>query len=493
MPVNAPVAPERDRLQFFIGGTWVDATSGETHEVIEAATGERIGVAALGSEADVESAVVAAHGAFVAGEWSQAQPEERAAVLHRFADALQRRGESTSILATREIGMPIELSKVFNGQAPAHLLRQYADLAVSSRTEEMRPSAMGSTIVRKEPVGVAAVITPWNYPQAKALISIAPALAAGCSVVLKHSPDAALDSYVIAEAAQEAGLPAGVLNVVLADREPASLLTRHPLVDKIAFTGSTQSGERIGAEAGRQFKRVTLELGGKSAAIVLDDADMDTFIAGMATAAFMNNGQTCTGQSRILAPRARYEEIVGALAGWASEQSIGNPLDPTVTIGPMANRRQLDRVSGYVEMALRDGARLVHGGRRPEDCERGWFIEPTILADVANTDRIAREEIFGPVVTVIPYDDVDDAVAMANDSDYGLAGTVWTTDEQRGIDIARRVRTGTFGINYYVNDFDAPFGGMKQSGIGRELGPEGFTEFQELKTIYASAALLGNA
>jgi aldehyde dehydrogenase (NAD+) len=492
MTAAAPVTPELDRLQFFVGGRWVDATSTDTYNVLEAATEERIAMAAMGSEADVESAIMAAHRAFVDGHWAQAAPAERAAVLHRFADILEARGESTSVLASREIGMPIELSRAFNGHAPAHLLRQYADVAVATHVEEVRPSAMGSTIVRKEPVGVVAVITPWNYPQAKALISIAPALAAGCSVVLKHSPDAALDSYVIAEAAQEAGLPPGVLNVVLADRDQASLLVRHPLVDKIAFTGSTESGELIGGEAGRRFKRVTLELGGKSAAIVLDDADLDTFVSGMATAAFMNNGQTCTGQSRILAPRDRYDEIVEALAGWASNQHVGNPLDPTVTIGPMASQRQLDRVQGMVDAAIRNGARLVYGGGRPEGLDRGYFIEPTILADVANTDHIARTEIFGPVVTVIPYDELDDAVAMANDSDYGLAGSVWTADEQRGVDVARRVRTGTFGINYYVNDFDAPFGGIKRSGIGRELGPEGFAEFQELKTIYASAALLGN-
>ncbi|MCR5978251.1 aldehyde dehydrogenase family protein [Gordonia jinghuaiqii] len=490
MTVAATVTPEVDRLQFFVGGKWVDASSTDTHEVLEAATGEPIARAALGSEADVESAIVSAHESFAAGEWSRATAEERATVLRRFADALEAKAEATSVLVSREIGMPIELSRAFNGVAPAHLLRQYADVAVSTATEEIRRSPMGSTIIRREPVGVAAVITPWNYPQAKAMISIAPALAAGCSVVLKHSPDAALDSYVIAEAAQQAGLPAGVLNVVLADREPASLLSRHPLVDKVAFTGSTASGERIGAEAGRRFKRVTLELGGKSAAIVLEDADLDVFVTGMATAAFMNNGQTCTGQSRILAPQSRYDEIVDALAGWAGEQILGNPLDPAVTIGPMANQRQLQRVSRLVEVAISDGARLVHGGGRPAGLDRGWFMEPTILADVSNTDRIAREEIFGPVVTVIPYTDLDDAISMANDSDYGLAGSVWTADEQRGIGVARRVRTGTFGINYYVNDFDAPFGGVKRSGIGRELGPEGFAEFQELKSIYASAALL---
>lgn len=490
MAAAAPENQNLDRPTFFIDGNWVAPAGSGNCQAIEAATGEPLGVAALGSEADMEAAIQAAHAARERGEWAGATPTERAKVLHRFADALAAKAEFSSTLTTREIGMPIELSRAFNGQAPAQLLRQYADLAVETEFEEIRPSAMGSTIVRREPVGVVGVITPWNYPQAKAMISIAPALAAGCTVVLKHSPDAALDSYLIGEAAQEAGLPRGVLNIVLADREPGSLLVRHPLVDKIAFTGSTASGEKVGAEAGRQFKRVTLELGGKSAAIVLADANLETFVNGIGFASFMNNGQTCTGQSRILAPRSRYEEIVEALADWAAKQTVGNPLDPAVTIGPLASERQLERVRQYIDIGLAENARLVHGGKQPSGLNRGWFIEPTIFADVANTDRIAREEIFGPVVAVIPYTDENEAVAMANDSDFGLAGSVWTSDESRGIDIARRIRTGTVGVNYYVNDFDAPFGGVKGSGIGRELGREGFDEFLEYKSIYASAALL---
>lgn len=490
MAADGPGDLGLDRSEFFIDGDWVAPQGSASCPAIEAATAEPIGVAALGSEADLDAAVRAAHAAHERGEWACASPDDRAKVLHRFADALVAKAEFTSALATREVGMPIELSRAFNGQAPAHLLRQYADIAVKTEFEEIRPSAMGSTIVRREPMGVVGVITPWNYPQAKAMISIAPALAAGCTVVLKHSPDAALDSYVIGEAAQEAGLPRGVLNIVLADREPASLLVRHPLVNKIAFTGSTASGEKVGAEAGRRFKRMTLELGGKSAAIVLDDADLSVFINGIGFASFMNNGQTCTGQTRIFAPRSRYEEVIEALAAWAAEQVIGNPLDPAVTIGPLANERQLARVREYIDIGLSENARLVYGGRRPSSLTRGWFIEPAIFADAANTHRIAREEIFGPVVVVIPYTNEDEAVAMANDSDFGLAGSVWTSDENHGIDIARRIRTGTVGINYYVNDFDAPFGGVKGSGIGRELGKEGFDEFLEYKSIYASNALL---
>lgn len=479
-----------DRRRFFIGNEWVEPRGTDLHDVIEAATEEVIGQAALGSEADIDVAVQAAHRALYEGPWGSTSATDRAEIMRRFADELQARGAATSELATRENGMPIGLSMAFNGQAPAQLLRQYADQIVKTQLEELRPSAMGSTIIRKEPVGVVAVITPWNYPQAKALISIAPALAAGCTVVLKHSPDTALDPYFIGDAALAAGLPPGVLNIVLADREAGNALVSHPLVDKIAFTGSTESGRVIGAQAGRDFKRMTLELGGKSAAIFLDDGDIESFVGGIGFASFMNNGQTCTGQSRILAPRTRYDEVVDALASWAGEQIMGNPLDPNVTIGPMANQRQLARVQGYVDLGRSSGARLVHGGGRPAGLDRGWFIEPTVFADVDNRDRIAQEEIFGPVVTVIPYDGDDHAVRLANDSDFGLAGSVWTADEGRGLDIARRVRTGTFGVNYYVNDFEAPFGGVKQSGIGRELGSEGLAEFFELKAIYASGALL---
>jgi acyl-CoA reductase-like NAD-dependent aldehyde dehydrogenase len=366
----------------------------------------------------------------------------------------------------------------------------YADMVSGIAIEEVRESPLGSTIVRREPVGVVAVITPWNYPQAKALISIAPALAAGCTVVLKPSPDTSLDAYVIGETAKEAGLPAGVLNIVAADRATGATLVSHPGVDKIAFTGSTESGRRIGAEAGRLIRRMTLELGGRSAAIVLDDVDIDQFVQGMSMAAFMNNGQTCTGQARVLAARSRYDEVVDALAQWSREQVVGNPLDPTVSIGPMANAQQRDRVQSYIDLAQESGARLVQGGGRPRGLDRGWFIEPTVFADVDNSTRFAREEVFGPVIAIVAVDGDDEAIQVANDSEYGLAGSVWTADEQRGLQIARGVRTGTFGINYYANDFGAPFGGMKNSGVGRELGPEGLDEFFELKAIYGSSALL---
>jgi acyl-CoA reductase-like NAD-dependent aldehyde dehydrogenase len=320
---------------------------------------------------------------------------------------------------------------------------------------------------------------------------MAPALACGNTVVLKPAEQTPLSALYLAELLEQAGLPAGVANIVTGQGETAGApLAAHPGVDKIAFTGSTAAGRAIGAECGRLIRRCTLELGGKSAAIVLDDAHIDTFTAGLRTAAFMNNSQTCTTQSRILAPRSRYDEVVDAVATAARELVVGNPLDPAVTCGPMASEQHLSRVMSYIDIARNSDARLVCGGGRPAGQDRGWFVEPTVFADVKNSDQLAREEVFGPVLAVIPYDGDDEAIAIANDSNYGLSGSVWTGDEQRGIEVSRRVRTGTIGVNYYNLDLGSPFGGMKDSGIGRELGPEALNNYLEYQSIYASAAQL---
>jgi len=483
----ANVNTDLDRTRFLINGDWVDPLGTETHQALEAATGELLGTAALGTDADIDAAVQAARQALDHGPWGQTTALERAEYMLKFAAALNERAEGTSRLVSQENGMPIGLSSAFNGAAPAGLLMMYAELIKNLPLEEVRASLSGSTIVRREPVGVVGAIAPWNYPQALAMMKIAPALAAGCTVVLKPSPETALDSYIMGDAAQEAGLPPGVFNIVLAGREAGASLVSHPGVDKIAFTGSTATGRIIGAECGRLIRRMTLELGGKSAAIFLDDADIDTFLEGLGMASFINNAQTCTTQSRILAPRSRYDEVVDAVASFASGMRLGDPLDPEVTCGPMASEQHLDRVLGYIEVGRDSDARLVAGGGRPAGQDRGWFVEPTVFADVKNSDALAREEVFGPVMAVIAFDDDDDAVSIANDSNYGLAGSVWTRDEQRGLDVARRVRTGTIGINGYTLDLGAPFGGMKDSGIGRELGPEALDNYLEYKSIYASA------
>ncbi|MCB1264541.1 MAG: aldehyde dehydrogenase [Mycobacterium sp.] len=466
--------------QLFIDGEFRIADKAEP--VLEAATGELLGDGGSATEADIDAAVAAARAALP--EWASASPDHRAAVLRAFAAALRKRADSTDELVTRENGMPMSLSRSANGLFPAALMSYYAKLVTATPIEEVRPSATGHTIVRREPVGVVAAIVPWNYPQALAAFKIAPALAAGCTVVLKASPETALDAMVFAEAALECGLPAGVLNVVPGAAEAGAHLVSHPGVDKVSFTGSTSVGRIIGEACGRLLRPVTLELGGKSAAIILDDADLSATIEGLRSVSFINNGQTCFLSSRILAPRSRYGEVVDALADLVDSMTVGNPLDTATDIGPVVSARQRDRVLGYIEAGKDSGAKLVVGGGVPRDQPRGWFVSPTVFADVDNSDRIAQEEIFGPVLAVIPYDSDQQAVALANDSEFGLAGTVWSADTDRATEVAREIKTGTVGVNDYQLDINAPFGGVKASGIGRELGPEGLEEFFDLKSIY---------
>jgi aldehyde dehydrogenase (NAD+) len=471
---------EFDGGRLFVDGRFRKADKVEP--VIEAATGDPLGDGSSATEAEIDDAVAAA-GAALDG-WRTTPPTERAEMLVRLAEALVARASTTNELCTRENGMPIFLSRGANGAFPAALLRYYADLIVQTGDEEIRPSTIGHTIVRREPVGVVGAITPWNYPQALAAMKIAPALAAGCTMVLKAAPETAMDALIFGEAAQEVGLPPGVLNIVAGGPAAGAHLVQHPGVDKVAFTGSTQAGRIIAEMCGRLMRPVTLELGGKSAAIILDDADLDATIKGLRTASFVNNGQTCHLSSRILAPRSRYAEVVDAVAALADGLTVGDPLDKATRIGPLVSARQRERVLNYIDVGKTEGARVVAGGSVPADQPRGWFVSPTVFADVDNSSRIAQEEIFGPVLTVTPYDGDAQAVAIANDSDFGLGGTVWSADVDRATDIARAVRTGTIGVNDYQMDMRAPFGGVKNSGIGRELGPEGLAAYQTLKSIY---------
>jgi acyl-CoA reductase-like NAD-dependent aldehyde dehydrogenase len=405
--------------------------------------------------------------------------------MDRFADELGKNLAERAALTSIQNGLPITFATFAEGNGPIGLLQYYAAIARTTPNEERRPrvDGNGTTVVRREPVGVVAAIVPWNFPQVLTMFKLAPALAAGCTVVLKPSPETTLDALELAAAAERAGLPAGVLNVITGGADIGAYLVAHPGVHKVAFTGSTAAGRQIGEMCGKLLRPVTLELGGKSAAIVLDDADLATTVQGLATASLLNNGQTCYLSTRILAPRTRHDEVVQAVGALASSLTVGNPLDPGTHVGPLVSSRQRDRVESYIELGKTSGAALAAGGGRP-DRDKGWFVQPTVFGGVSNDARVAREEIFGPVLSVIPYGDLEEAVAIANDSDYGLGGTIWTSDVERGLNVARRIETGTVGVNFFDLDLGAPFGGVKSSGLGRELGPEGLSAYQQLKSIY---------
>jgi aldehyde dehydrogenase (NAD+) len=474
------------RTQQFIGGDWQSSTDPAVTEIVSPSTEEPFAVAPTGSTADVDAAVSAARAALKGATWAGSTGAQRAAWMRSLADELESRGDHTASLVTGENGMPISLSRVAEGKGPAETLRYYAHLAEQTPAEERRPSARGGrvTVVRREPIGVVAAVVPWNFPQSLTMFKVAPALAAGCTVVIKPAPETAVDAFALADAARACGFPAGVINVITGGRGVGAYLVAHPGIDKVAFTGSTAAGRAIAEVCGRLLRPVTLELGGKSAAIVLDDADLDQTVRGLSWASLLNNGQTCYLSSRILAPRSRYAEVVDAVADLAGSLKVGDPFDPSTRVGPLVTRQQRDRVEGFIAAGRGEGARVVSGGGRPEHLPVGWYVEPTVLADLDPQSTPAREEIFGPVLVVLPYDDIDDAVRLANDSDYGLGGTVWTRDVERGLEIARRVETGSIGVNFFDLDLGAPFGGVKASGLGRELGPEGLNAYVSLKSVY---------
>jgi betaine-aldehyde dehydrogenase len=471
--------------KLFIGGEWVDPAGTDVIEVISPHTEEVVGRVPEGTAADVDRAVAAARAAFDEGEWPRMAPEDRIAAVQRFSDVYAARMMDMAQVITTEMGSPISFSQLAQSPAPWMMLNSFIETAKALDWEEERTGVLGSpVIVRSEGVGVVGAIVPWNVPQFVTMSKLAPALLSGSTIVIKPSPETPLDAMLMAELLEEAEIPKGVVSVIPAGREVGEHLVRHRGVDKIAFTGSTAAGRTIASICGEQLKRVSLELGGKSAAIILDDADLAHTMEGLKFASLMNNGQACVAQTRILASRKRYDAVVEALAETVRGMTVGDPDDPTTEIGPLVAERQQERVDKYIALGQEEGARVVVGGNgRPSGIERGWYVQPTVFADVDNSMRIAQEEIFGPVLAVIPYDDVDDAVRIANDSEFGLAGSVWTSDQGAGLDIARRVRTGTYGVNQYTMDFVAPFGGFKASGIGREFGREGLEHYLELKTI----------
>ena len=479
---------ERDQL--FIDGKWTAPESESVISMISPHSESVIGRVASAGPTDVDRAVEAARAAFDSGPWPRMEPAERIEALTRLAGIYKERRADMAALISAEIGAPITFAKMAQVRLPLTMISAFCGLAANYQWQQDRPGLYGKDIrILKQPVGVVAAVVPWNMPQFLTVTKMVPALLAGCSVVLKPAPESALDAQLLAEFVEAADFPPGVVNVVPGGREAGELLVRHAGVDKVSFTGSTAAGRQVALACAEGLKQVSLELGGKSAAIVLDDADPATTAAGIQMASLANSGQVCNALSRILVPQARKDEFVDALAAGMAAMTVGDPADPNTQIGPLVAQRQQERVRGYIETGQSEGARLVVGGTElPDGLESGWYVRPTLFSDASNDMRIAREEIFGPVLTVIPYRDEDEAIRIANDSEYGLAGSVFTADTERGYGVAARVRSGTFGVNEgYIMDPAAPFGGVKNSGYGRELGTEGIDSYTVSQSISVAA------
>ncbi|MGV9867038.1 aldehyde dehydrogenase [Rhodococcus koreensis] len=471
-----------DRL--FIGGKWVQSTGTESFDVIDPATEKLFKRLTLASEADIRHAIGAAREAFDNGPWPRLKPTERAAYVERLADGLASRAEEIADLWSHQVGITYAAA-LPEVEAALRPYRHYAALASAYRfTEEFEPtSGEGTALLVSEPVGVVGAIVPWNYPLGLTANKVAPALIAGCSVVLKPPPEAPGEALILAEVAEEIGFPPGVINVVTAGREVSEILVSAPRVDKISFTGSTAAGRRIASVAGGRIARMSMELGGKSAAVVLDDFDPTAAANLLAGGATFLSGQICSSLTRVIISRNRHDDMVDALSTRFAQITVGDPFDPDTDMGPLAMERQRDTVEAYIAQGRSDGAQLAFGGKRPAHLGRGFYIEPTVFGNVHNSSTIAQEEIFGPVVCVIPVDDVDAAVEVANDTIYGLNSSVFTNDSERAYAIARRIRSGTVSQSATSGDVGVSFGGFKQSGLGREGGLEGLRSYLELKTI----------
>jgi aldehyde dehydrogenase (NAD+) len=469
--------------RLFIGGEWVASTSDDEIEVVSPFTEDVVARVPSASREDVDAAVTAARHAFEDGPWPRMALAGRVAVLQRLRDSLVDQREVIANLLTEEMGCPISQSRTAQADVARVILESYLELVAQYPFSTLRPSSSGTALVTREPVGVVAAIVPWNVPQAITMHKLAPALLAGCTVVLKPAPETPLDAFLLADLLKSAGVPHGVVNVVPAERDVSEYLVTHPGVDKVAFTGSTAAGRRVAALCGQDLRRVTLELGGKSAAVILDDADLDAAVESLRMGSFRNSGQVCSLKTRLVVSRRREGELLDRLRALVQSMPVGDPMDPATQIGPMATARQRERVESYISIGREEGAQTALGGGRPEGLDRGWFVEPTIFSNVTPGMRIAQEEIFGPVLAVMTYEDEEEAVAIANDSRYGLSGSVFTSDVEHGFELAKRMRTGTVELNGSPPGWHAPFGGFKDSGIGREAGLEGFDNYVETKSI----------
>ncbi|MBX9603216.1 MAG: aldehyde dehydrogenase family protein [Bryobacteraceae bacterium] len=463
----------------YIDGAWRQPAGPGLIDVLSASTEEVMGAVPEGRPEDVHAAVAAAQKAFH-GPWGETTVEERAHWIDKLAAGLKERAERVASTIAQEVGSPMSMATSIQAGLPVAVTQSYAKLIREAKLEH----EIGNSLVVREPIGVVAAITPWNYPLHQIMAKVAPALAAGCTVVLKPSEVAPLNAFILAETAMAIGLPAGVLNIVTGYGPlVGEAMVAHPGVDMVSFTGSLRAGKRVGALAAESIKKVTLELGGKSAFVVLDDAPFEKAIPAGARNAMLNSGQTCSAWTRMVVPRSRQQEAV-ALARQAIESlKLGDPMDSGTRLGPLISATQRERVEGYIDRGRSEGARLVTGGGRPPAFDRGYYVEPTIFADVDSRMVIAQEEIFGPVLSILPYDSEDDAVRIANDTIYGLAGGVWSGDPARAMKVARRMRTGQVDVNGGKYNALAPFGGYKQSGIGRELGLYGLEEYLQIKSI----------
>lgn len=481
------IAPIQHPDQLFIGGKWVKPSGATKFNVLNSSTEEPFVSVAEAQAADISAAVAAARDAFDRGPWPRMSHAERARYMNAIAAELARRSEEQASTWVIESGV----TQTFAGprsKSVAGVWEYYAGLADTFPFQEVhKPAAANVGLLVREPVGVVAAIIPWNGPLLMLAHKCAPALLAGCTVIVKGSPEAPGAAYLLAEVCEKVGLPPGAINVVIAEREASELLVRNPGVDKVTFTGSTAAGRRIASICGERIARCTLELGGKSAAVILDDYDVAKAartITGMAT--FLT-GQVCSSLTRIIVDRKRHDDLVEALSACFREVKVGDPFDLSTQMGPLATDRQRDRVEHYIEVGKQEGARLATGGARPAHLNRGYFIEPTVFANVENRSTLAQEEIFGPVLSVIPVDGEEAAVEIANDTIYGLNNSVFTNDISRAYEVARRLRSGTVGHNSMRSDFGISFGGFKQSGIGREGGREGLLPFLEAKTLLMDA------